>query len=167
MKAITVRQPWAYAIIHLGKDVENRTRNIVGSYRGPLIIHAGLAVTPEALDRRIARSIGERSRAGDALSRVPLMAGGPHGPSNTILPWYGSRGGALGVVDLVDSHRRSSCLDYDGELDELRPCSQWATTDECHLVLANPRPFADPIPFRGRLGLWEFPDELLPEAWQC
>ena len=35
MKAITVRQPWAYAIMHLGKDVENRTCNIAGSYRGP------------------------------------------------------------------------------------------------------------------------------------
>ena len=49
MKAITVRQPWAWAILHGGKDVENRTRNIAGSYRGPLVIHAGLALDKAAM----------------------------------------------------------------------------------------------------------------------
>lgn len=40
MRAITVQQPWAWAIFN-GKGVENRTRNIAGKYRGPLAIHAG------------------------------------------------------------------------------------------------------------------------------
>ena len=38
VKCLSVRQPWAQAILALGKDVENRgwpTR-----YRGPLLIHA-------------------------------------------------------------------------------------------------------------------------------
>ena len=43
MRILTVRQPWAYAIVHLGKDVENRVRNIAGDYRGPVAIHAALA----------------------------------------------------------------------------------------------------------------------------
>jgi hypothetical protein len=30
MRALTVRQPWAWAIVHGGKDIENRTRNIAG-----------------------------------------------------------------------------------------------------------------------------------------
>ena len=38
MRALTVRRPWAYAIIYLGKDVENRSWWT--SYRGPLLIHA-------------------------------------------------------------------------------------------------------------------------------
>ena len=38
MKAISIRQPWAWAIIHAGKDVENRTWNT--HYRGLLAIHA-------------------------------------------------------------------------------------------------------------------------------
>lgn len=42
MRALTVQQPWAWAIVYGGKDVENRTRNIAGAYRGPLAIHAGL-----------------------------------------------------------------------------------------------------------------------------
>jgi hypothetical protein len=39
MYALTVRQPWAHAIIAFGKDVENRTWTT--EYRGPLAIHAG------------------------------------------------------------------------------------------------------------------------------
>ena len=38
MKALSVRQPWAWAIIHAGKDVENRTWGT--RYHGPLLIHA-------------------------------------------------------------------------------------------------------------------------------
>ena len=30
MRVLTVRQPWAWAIIHGGKDVENRVRNLAG-----------------------------------------------------------------------------------------------------------------------------------------
>jgi hypothetical protein len=37
-KAISVRQPWAWAIVHAGKYVENRTWRT--GYRGPLFIHA-------------------------------------------------------------------------------------------------------------------------------
>jgi hypothetical protein len=36
---LTVKQPWAWAIIHAGKDVENRSRPI--RYRGQLLIQAG------------------------------------------------------------------------------------------------------------------------------
>lgn len=39
MRAITIQQPWASAIIQRGNDVENRTW--VTNYRGPLLIHAG------------------------------------------------------------------------------------------------------------------------------
>jgi len=39
MKAITICQPWAWAIIHGPKRVENRTWHT--DYTGPLLIHAG------------------------------------------------------------------------------------------------------------------------------
>lgn len=39
MRALTVQQPWAWAIIHGGKLVENRTTS--WAYRGRLAIHAG------------------------------------------------------------------------------------------------------------------------------
>jgi len=38
MQALSIRQPWAWAIIHAGKDVANRTWGT--RYRGPLLIHA-------------------------------------------------------------------------------------------------------------------------------
>ena len=42
MKCLSVRQPWAWLIIHGGKDVENRAWRT--HYTGPLLIHA--AKTP-------------------------------------------------------------------------------------------------------------------------
>jgi ASCH domain len=51
LKAISVRQPWANAIMQ-GKDVENRSRYF--SHRGSLLIHASLKVDGAALsDPRI------------------------------------------------------------------------------------------------------------------
>jgi hypothetical protein len=41
MKALTVCQPWAWAIIHAPKRIENRTWRT--SHRGPLAVHAGLS----------------------------------------------------------------------------------------------------------------------------
>jgi len=37
MKAISLWQPWAWAILHAGKDVENRTWPT--HHRGPLLLH--------------------------------------------------------------------------------------------------------------------------------
>ena len=39
---LTVRQPWAWAIAHAGKDIENRSR--ATRHQGPILIHAGKAV---------------------------------------------------------------------------------------------------------------------------
>jgi len=45
VKALTLRQPWAWAVIYGGKDVENRRRRT--AYRGPLLIHAGKNADPD------------------------------------------------------------------------------------------------------------------------
>jgi len=42
IRILTVRQPWASAIIYAGKDVENRRWTT--KYRGRLYIHAGMQV---------------------------------------------------------------------------------------------------------------------------
>lgn len=39
MKALSIQQPWAWAIIHAGKDIENRSW--VTGVRGRILIHAG------------------------------------------------------------------------------------------------------------------------------
>lgn len=43
IKALSIRQPWAWAILHAGKDIENRTW--ATSFRGPVCIHAAKGMT--------------------------------------------------------------------------------------------------------------------------
>ena len=40
VRALTIRQPWAWAVARGGKDVENRSWRT--AYRGPLLIHAAV-----------------------------------------------------------------------------------------------------------------------------
>lgn len=46
MKALTIKQPWAYAIAAGLKTVENRTRRT--HHRGDIAIHSALTVDPKA-----------------------------------------------------------------------------------------------------------------------
>lgn len=74
MKVLTVKQPWAWALIHGPKRIENRTWET--SYRGPLLIHAGKS----------------RTALGDEEDLLPDL------PSPNQL----SFGAIIGVVDLID-----------------------------------------------------------------
>lgn len=148
MRVLTVKQPWAWAILHGGKDVENRTTNIAGSYRGPVAVHAGLGAFVQDND----------------ASRAHRAAHGTETP--TVLHY----GAIIGVVDLVDVHHDQTirgdlhcCSDgeWHGSSPCPGPCSPWAMPDHHHLVLANPRPLARPIPHRGGLGLRHAPDDLV------
>lgn len=140
MRILTVRQPWAWAIIHGGKDVENRVRNIAGGYRGPVAIHAALGVgTPDEFN---------------ANTRRAAELGAP-------VPFGLTYGAIIGVVDLADVHHpekdRWGCPPSPGDL--LPMCSAWAERDAFHLVLGNPRPLAEPIPYRGARGLRTLDDD--------
>lgn len=150
MRALTVRQPWAWAIVHGGKDVENRSRNIAGTYRGPVAIHAGLAFDTDYDLSLLARL-------------VPTW----DAPVTTFDPWQhrpdGVRGAVIGVADLTDAHVSIDCWNPSEQKDD--HCSPWAMPGH-HLVLANPRPLARPIPWRGALGLWTVPDELEARIWE-
>lgn len=83
MRALTVRQPWAWAIVHGGKDVENRSQ--AWSYRGPLAIHAGLA----PLEKH------------NMASRRHRELHGSETPTELVF------GAFIGVVDLIDA---DACL---------------------------------------------------------
>jgi hypothetical protein len=78
MKALTIHAPWAWAIAHGGKDVENRTWPT--NYRGPLAIHAGLST---ASDRSFLHFLAEMGIKLDLPRDFP-------------------RGAILAVADLVD-----------------------------------------------------------------
>jgi hypothetical protein len=96
MKALAIRQPWAWAIIHAGKDIENRSW--LTHYRGPLLIHAG--------KRRPTRAEMDDFIEYFAKRRVKL-------PEMDKLKY----GCIIGRVDLVDcvKHSRSRWW-YPGEL---------------------------------------------------
>jgi|SRR5579872_1130197 len=47
-RALSIRQPWAWAILHAGKRVENRTWYT--PYRGPIYLHAALRVDYDAIE---------------------------------------------------------------------------------------------------------------------
>lgn len=142
MKVLTVQQPWAWAIVHGGKDVENRTQ--AWSYRGPLAIHAG---------KRWSERGGDHPLVQAAIADASFYDDDPSA--------FEARGAIIGVVDLVAVHPADLCEQLGaGDL-----CSPWAEAsyrehsgrsrnDVVHLELANPRPLAVPIPCPGRLGLW-------------
>ena len=44
IKALSIRQPWAWAIIYAGKDIENRAWG-ASNFRGSLAIHAAKGMT--------------------------------------------------------------------------------------------------------------------------
>jgi len=135
VRILTVRQPWAWAIVHGGKDVENRVRNIAGRYRGAVAIHAdhvrdfdwsyrGPAISDAMRERRV--RTGERWM--DLEQSMTTQ-----------------QGLILGVVDLVDVHLGGS--------DACEESSPWADARAWHLVLDNPMPLVDLIPHRGASGL--------------
>jgi len=64
MKALSIQQPWAWAILYAGKRVENRTW--YSSFRGLIYIHAGLTVdknSVEDLEAEILRVPDPRPKA--------------------------------------------------------------------------------------------------------
>ena len=74
MKALTIRQPWAWAIMSGLKIIENRTWKT--PYRGELLIHAGRGASVKLPGNKL--------------------------PDGTPIPDDLPRGFALGVVDLID-----------------------------------------------------------------
>jgi ASCH domain len=46
MKTLSIKQPWAWAIVAGEKNIENRTWRT--SYRGPILIHAGARADDDA-----------------------------------------------------------------------------------------------------------------------
>ena len=79
MKALSIQQPWAWAILTLGKDIENRDwkpTNPGLRFRGPVLIHTGL----------------KRDRDGDAW----LRSQGASVPDDLPL------GGIVGKVTIAD-----------------------------------------------------------------
>lgn len=92
MKAISIRQPWAWLIVQGYKDVENRTWRT--NYRGPILIHASKSLDPDlpSLRRRfLQRSIRLpiHFHRGGIVGRARLVDCVPYHPSSWFEGPYG------------------------------------------------------------------------------
>lgn len=134
MKAFTIRDPWATAIAAGWKDVENRSRNIVGSYRGPVAIH----LSTTTYNRRDAN--WAREFVTEAVG-VPLME-----KDASV------RGSIIAIAEIVSVH-------HDRQHGPAVTCSEWAFDNTWHIRLGNIQR-VEPVRVRGQLGLWNVPDEI-------
>lgn len=96
MRALSIRQPWAWLIIHGGKDIENRSWHT--TFRGRFLVHASGAMT-----RHEYQAAAEWVR---------------EGPGKVFLPAFEElqRGGVIGSVELVDSVSASASPWYMGQV---------------------------------------------------
>lgn len=132
--ALSVRQPWAWAIIHAGKDIENRSWSnstallrTALAFRGEVCIHASKGMTRD-----------EYEGALDVFHDCGVI--------NWPKPHELERGGIIGTVEVVDVVRKSQSPWFFGTVG---------------LVLANPKPI-DFIPVTGALGYFKW--QRNPEA---
>lgn len=107
---ISVRQPWAWLIIHAGKDIENR--NWTTKVRGRVLIHAAKGVTK-----------GEWRDSWDWVRSICPDAWDKG--NREILAGTIERGGIVGSVEIVDCVSRSTSPWF---------CGQYG------FVLRNPKP---------------------------
>lgn len=88
LRALSVRQPWAHAIVHCGKDVENRSRRL--GHRGWTLIHASAADSEEEWKAALAFMRSQR-----------VAPGMVYHPSRTREEMR--HGGIVGIARIVDS----------------------------------------------------------------
>ncbi|MET4341977.1 hypothetical protein [Bradyrhizobium sp. RT9a] len=90
--ALSVRQPWAWAIVSAGKDIENRSWQAVNhglKRRGRIAVHASKGLGKE-----------EYESARDFINEI--LAAGPDDRLRCPAALDLQRGGIIGSVDVVD-----------------------------------------------------------------
>lgn len=136
MIALSLRQPWAWMVVHGGKSIENRRWNT--RTRGPFLIHAAKGMTRDEYEDACAFA---KDVAPDLV--VP--------PAADLL-----RGGIIGRARLVDVV--PPCVEAESLF--WKPCAHaWHMPAQYGFVLAD----VEPLPFqplRGELGFFKVADAL-------
>ncbi len=146
MKALTLWPEWAWAVTHLGKDVENRSWVIPP---GLYALHAGVRFNGHGLkikDRKAGRESVIQTMRKWCLPY--LFEKAANTDPNTIVS-----GAIVGVIRVT---RHTDCRGW---------CPQnghtgWAAPGQIanHIELVSVLP--TPIPCKGALGLWTVPDNI-------
>jgi hypothetical protein len=134
LRSLSVMQPWAYAITHAGKRVENRAWGT--GYRGLLAIHAGKTDDEDGWHAPVIQQ---------ALAHLALSK--PVGSDLGAVP----RGAVVAVATVVACHLANGDC-----------CPPWGVHGQHHILLADVRPLAEPVPMRGALGIPPVPADLIP-----
>lgn len=185
MKALTLIRPWPFAILHLGKRIENRSHDQFKRYRGPLLIHAGKSWDGGAAWCR-SRGLADMSQYQRMSSKLASPAGivgrcrvvghvQPYRDSGVVAPVL-----TIGRYELADDPFRWGAtimtspdryVHAKGEVDlalgDALDMRWWMGGHG--LILADVEALDEPIPCKGRLGLWTPPDDVLeqlPEGWR-
>ena len=152
MRCLSIRQPWAWAIVESTKRIENRSWNC--KYRGPILIHAAKGMTNQEYD-------GFYQFWTEELRRVETNVY-PTPPRFNDL----QRGGIIGRAEIVDCVHENEIGKFDRFPPERNRAlvalqSPWFFGPN-GIVLDNVKalPF---IPYRGELGLFEVPDHITQE----
>lgn len=144
MRALSYRQPWAWALLHAGKDIENRVwrRNL----EGRVLIHASKGCT----SREYTMALAFMHAAGVDLSRVPQLRGFGSGALD--------RGGVVGVLTFTGV----VLPPHDGLIRGAR--ARWHVPGQYGYEVwdARPLPF---LPWKGALGVFDVPDDALAAAY--
>lgn len=90
MKAISIRQPWAWLIVNAGKDIENRSWRT--PYRGAVLIHAAKGCTAKEY---VEAFLFAEQFVPEIVRRMP--------DRKSI-----ERGGIVGMADIVGCVKESS-----------------------------------------------------------
>lgn len=130
MKVLTVRQPYASLIVDGIKDVENRSRNT--NFRGRVLIHASLK--PDKVNFEIDGQVSSKE--------IQMSAALNHAEENDLF------GCIIGSVEIV------GCLNLNRNGKESK--SEWAHSGKYHWILRNPIKFEHPVYVKGKLGFWNF-----------
>lgn len=142
MKTLSVRQPWAWAIVNGYKPVENRNTDFVGSYRGPILIHSGKEAEPLPSWYAVRQLLADSGEDPDELPDLQaLPTGGIVGKADLVgvTTHHGSHwfSGPIGIV--LANARPLTLIPWRGQLGLFE-------VDEAKLNLAPPND-----PKQGRL----------------
>ena len=137
MKAISVRAPWSYFIMCGGKDIENRGLRFPRTQRGRVLIQQSKWWKEDEIryDVDIALDIQEKATG----VRQGLAWG-------NLRSWCGC---ILGSVEIVDYVEESNSPWFVGDLG---------------IVTRNPIALPKILPYKGMLGFFNVPDELI--VWE-
>lgn len=129
MKTLSIRQPFAWAIAKGIKTIENRSWTT--HYRGALLIHAS-------------KSKEDMTRAN--LTKIQRYYKHPL-PMDEI---NSQKGHIIAIATLKE------IVQLDPTDPQFKP---WAIQGQHHWVLKDAKGFSEPIPAKGKLGLWNYPSK--------